>query len=221
MHMSQHANEIVKAAEVHVKEALGEDGSGHDWQHVDRVRRMALRIAEEEGADPFVVELAALLHDIADWKFRGGDEEAGPREARAWMEEQGVPESVMSHVCSIIRGVSFRGAGVLTPMNTKEGMAVQDADRLDAIGAIGIARAFLYGGSRGHAMYRPGEKPELHASFEEYRNKTGSVIAHFSEKLLLLKDRMHTDAAQRIAEERHAFMEQFLSRFHDEREGRA
>jgi uncharacterized protein len=186
---------------------------------VHRVRRVALRLAREEGADLYVVELAALLHDLADHKFHGGDETAGPRAARAWLQSLGAEEAVIAHVAAIIAGVSYKGAGVATPMETPEGRVVQDADRLDAIGAIGIARTFAYGGSRGRPMHEPDAEPEAHGSFAAYKASTGPTINHFHEKLLLLRDRMNTDAARRMAEGRHRFMEHFLERFHAEWEG--
>jgi uncharacterized protein len=202
-----------------VKAKLSGEGSGHDWFHVERVWKSAITIATQEHADMFVVELAALLHDIADWKFAGGDDTAGPREARRWLESLNVHEQTIVHVCTIISDLSFKGAGVRTTMQSREGMVVQDADRLDAIGAIGIARAFAYGGHKGSELYNPDVKPELHTSFEQYKKSRGNTINHFYEKLLLLKDRMNTPTAQRIAAERHAYMEQFLERFYREWEG--
>lgn len=170
----------------------------------------------EEGADLLVVELAALLHDIADWKFAGGDETAGPRAAREWLERLGVPTDVTNHVCAIIAQMSFKGAGVQSTMPTIEGKVVQDADRLDALGAIGIARAFAYGGHRGSPIHDPDLKPVLHTSFEHYKAGRGSTINHFHEKLLLLKDRMNTATGRRLARERHEFMVEFLQRFERE-----
>jgi uncharacterized protein len=168
----------------------------------------------------FVVELAALLHDIADWKFNDGDINEGPLQSRVWLQSLGVDQGVISHVCEIIGGISYKGAGVTTTMRTIEGKVVQDADRLDAIGAIGIARTFAYGGHINHEIYNPEKKPELHNTFEEYRNGTGSVINHFYEKLLLLKDLMNTETAKRIAIGRHSFMEKFLDRFFGEWDGK-
>lgn len=211
---------IIAATAEYVKAKLSGEGSGHDWFHVERVWKNAVRIGAVENADMFVVELAALLHDIADWKFAGGDESAGPRAAREWLESVHVDEQTIAHVCEIIRDISFKGAGVTTSMKTKEGMIVQDADRLDALGAIGIARAFAYGGHKGSELYNPHAKPELHASFDEYKRSRGNTINHFYEKLLLLRDRMNTLTARRIAEERHAFMETFLQQFFKEWEGR-
>jgi uncharacterized protein len=209
-------DEILRRTEAYVRQQMHGEGTGHDWWHVDRVRRMALRLARDEGADPYVAELAGLLHDIADHKFHGGDETAGPRAARAWLAEAGADAADVEHVATIIAELSFKGAGVATPMSTAEGRVVQDADRLDAIGAIGIARAFAYGGSRGRPLHEPGAAPELHDSFERYKSSTGPTINHFHEKLLLLRGRMNTAAARRIAGERHRFMEAFLDRFHQE-----
>lgn len=206
-------DEIVQRTDAYVREKMSGEGTGHDWWHVHRVRQMALRLADEEGADRYVVELAALLHDIADHKFHGGDETAGPRTARAWLAECGADPTTVDDVADIIARLSFKGAGVPTPMPTREGQVVQDADRLEAIGAIGIARAFAYGGSRGRALHDPDEAPELHESFDGYKRGTGSTINHFHEKLLLLRDRMNTPTARRIAEGRHRFMEAFLERF--------
>ncbi len=177
---------------------------------------MALTIGRGEGADLYVVELAALLHDIADWKFHGGDDALGPSRAAEWLAGLGVEPGVIEHVAEIIRGVSFKGAGVATPMRTLEGQVVQDADRLDAIGAIGIARAFAYGGHAGRALYDPAIVADEHSSFEAYKKNSGPTINHFHEKLLLLKDRMNTPTARRLAEGRHRFMVDFLQRFHAE-----
>ena len=217
--MEQTRAEVLSRTEAHVRRAMSGEGTGHDWWHVDRVRKMALRLAAEECADPYVTELAALLHDLADHKFHGGDETAGPRAARAWLQSAGADAETIDRVCAIVAGVSFRGAGVETPMPTPEGRVVQDADRLDALGAIGIARAFAYGGSRGRPLHDPGSAPEAHDSFEAYRAGTGATTNHFHEKLFLLRDRMHTAAARRVAEGRHRFMEEYLARFRAEWEG--
>src|SRR5688500_6121981 len=203
----------------HVRNLLDGDSAGHDWWHIDRVRRVALIIAREENGDLFLVELAALLHDVADWKFAGGDHEAGPKAARRWMESLGVDAETVEQVCEIIAGLSFKGAGVATPMRSLEGQIVQDADRLDALGAIGIARTFAYGGHKGQAMHDPAIPPQMHASFEAYKNNVGTTINHFYEKLLLLKDRMNTTAGKRLAADRHAYMEQFLEQFLAEWQG--
>lgn len=211
--------EILERTEAFVRARMEGEGTGHDWWHVDRVRRTALRLAAGEGADPYVVELAALLHDVADHKFHGGDETAGPRAAREWLEGVGADAGTVEHVCAIVAELSFKGAGVATPMSTREGAVVQDADRLDAIGAIGIARTFAYGGSRGRPLHDPEARPEAHASFEAYKASAGPTVNHFYEKLLLLRERMNTAAARRVAGERHRFMEEFLERFFHEWEG--
>jgi uncharacterized protein len=210
---------VVERTQEHVRRMLHGDTSGHDWWHIERVRQMALRLGEQEGADPFVVELAALLHDIADWKFYQGDSEAGPRVATAWLEECGVDNAVIEHVCAIIREISFKGSGVPTPMASIEGDVVQDADRLDALGAIGIARAFAYGGHQGHEIHNPDVESESHETFDAYRASAGPTINHFHEKLLLLAERMNTEAARRLAKGRHEFVETFLARFDREWSG--
>ena len=213
--MSQPVIEKVRRfAEAH----FGEDASGHDWWHVHRVWRTARALAEAEGADRTVVEIAALLHDVADWKLSEQGEEAGLRTLRELLAGE-LPEETIEHICDIVKGVSYKGAGVDTPMATLEGRVVQDADRLDALGAVGIARAFAYGGSRGRLIHDPAQPPVLHASFEEYKNNRGPSTNHFYEKLLLLKDRMQTVTGKTWAEERHRFMEDFLEQFFREWDG--
>jgi uncharacterized protein len=212
---------ILKRTAEHIEQLLGGDSSGHDWWHIARVRASALAIGKAEQADLYVVELAALLHDIADWKFHGGDDKAGPRAAEAWMTELGVDSATIAHVCEIIATLSFKGAQVATPMRTIEGRVVQDADRLDAIGAVGIARTFAYGGHAGQPMHDPTQAPEAHATFADYKSKRTTTINHFYEKLLLLKDRMNTDTARRLAEARHTFMQCFLDEFDNEWNGRS
>lgn len=212
--------QIINQTAEYVKKVLKGEGTGHDWWHVYRVWKNAIHLCKEEDADLFVVQLAALLHDIADWKFNGGDDSIGPKLAREWLERMQVDEDVISHVCEIIKEVSFKGAGVKNQMKTIEGMVVQDADRLDALGAIGIARTFAYGGYKGREIYNPDIKPERHETFEAYKTKSGPSINHFYEKLLLLKELMNTKAAKAIAEQRHQFMEQYLDRFYREWEGR-
>jgi len=209
-------NPLVARTQEFVRQTLPTDATGHDWHHVFRVRRNAIEIARAEGADLLVVELAALLHDIADHKFHGGDESAGPRVARQWLESLAAPAELVDHVCQIIARLSFKGAAVAQEPLSLEGQAVQDADRLDALGAIGIARAFAYGGQKGQVLYDPDVAPQLHASFEAYKKGVGTSINHFYEKLLLLKDRMHTPTGRRMAAERHAFLEEFLRRFREE-----
>jgi uncharacterized protein len=199
-----------------VKRELHGDSSGHDWWHVHRVWQMAITLAEEEGADLFVVQLAALLHDIADWKFHKGDDKKGGIIAREWLQSLQLKEDIIAHVCQIINDISFKGAGVKTSMQCLEGMVVQDADRLDALGAIGIARAFAYGGHKGRVMYDPDVAPVLHQSFEQYKSSQGTTINHFYEKLFLLKDLMNTKAALKIAQDRELYMKEFVRRFQEE-----
>lgn len=196
-----------------VRQRLESDSSGHDWWHIDRVRRTAVCLAKEENADPVTVELAALLHDVADWKLHDGTEESGLAMLDQWMIDWDVPASMRESVLTIIREISFKGAQVATPMSSVEGAVVQDADRLDAIGAIGIGRAFAFGGSRGRAMHDPDNAPEMHTSFDDYKKKSGPTINHFYEKLLLLRDRMNTNAARALADHRHLVMEEFLQEF--------
>jgi uncharacterized protein len=204
---------IIDRTVEHVRHALAGDASGHDWWHVHRVWKTAVLLGREERADLHIVELAALLHDIADWKFHGGDDTAGPRAAREWLSGLDVEPATIDHVCDVIAHLSFKGTGVATPMATLEGRVVQDADRLDALGAIGIARAFAYGGHAGRALYDPAVPPVEHDSFAAYKKNNGPTLNHFFEKLLLLKDRMNTASGRRIATERHALMEQFVARF--------
>ncbi|MDB5166360.1 MAG: hypothetical protein JWM37_432 [Candidatus Saccharibacteria bacterium] len=216
----QEKSEIIAQTADYVKEKFQSESSGHDWWHMFRVWQLSKHILETEpDADPFVTELAALLHDIADWKFHNGDEEAGPRAARVWLQELSVDETIIVSIEDIIRTVSYKGAGVPSNMATIEGKIVHDADKLDAIGAIGIARTFAYGGMKGNGMYDPDQKPESHADFASYQKSNGPTINHFYEKLLLLKERMYTDTAKQMAAGRHAFMEAFLERFYREWDG--
>jgi len=212
-------DQIIIQTTEYIKAKLMGEGSGHDWWHVYRVWKNAIHIGKQESVDLFVVELAALLHDVADWKFHDGNEEIGPQVAKDWLESLGVSEEIVSHVCQIIKDISFKGAGVVTAMKTTEGMVVQDADRLDALGAIGIARTFAYGGSKNREMYNPDINPEMHASFEQYKKSQETSINHFYEKLLLLKELMNTATAKQIAEKRHAVMEDYLAQFYREWEG--
>lgn len=214
------SRDIIEKTREYVEQTLKGEGSGHDWWHVYRVWKMAQHIAQgEKDVDLFVVELAALLHDIADWKFNGGDEDTGAKVSREWLTKLGVDKAVVDHVCDIIATSSFKGAEVKSEMKTLEGKVVQDADRLDAIGAIGIGRTFAYGGHTNREMYNPDIKPEMHTTAEQYKNNKSPTINHFYEKLLLLKDLMNTDTAKKIALERHKFMEEYLDRFYKEWEG--
>ncbi|WP_205500732.1 HD domain-containing protein [Rufibacter psychrotolerans] len=207
------AEELVAVTAQHVEKLFAGEGSGHDWWHIKRVWQNALQIGRQEQADLTIVQLGALLHDIADWKFHAGDEEAGPRAAREWLASHHAPESLIARVCQIIREVTFKGAGVDTTPSTLEAQVVQDADRLDAIGAIGIGRAFAYGGHKGREMYHPGQAPQLHASFEEYKKNQAPTLNHFYEKLFLLKDRLNTRTGLQMAQERHQYMQQFVQQF--------
>jgi uncharacterized protein len=197
----------------YVKSFLDSDVSGHDWWHVYRVWRIATGLANTENADLLIVQLAALLHDISDYKLNGGDYEKGAEMAREWLNKFPLDESVVGHVCDIISRISFRGALVEPEVMTIEAMVVQDADRLDAIGAIGIARAFAYGGVKGLKIYDPDIQSTLHKSFQEYQNRQGGSINHFYEKLLVLKDLMNTASAKTVAIRRHKILQDFLTDF--------
>jgi uncharacterized protein len=203
----------------YVRDLLESEGSGHDWWHIYRVWQNAIKICDAENADRTVVELAALLHDIADWKFNDGNLKLSGEKAREWMNSISVPLEIQNHVCAIIDVVSFKGAGVKDSPTTLEGKIVRDADRLDAIGAIGVARTFTYGGFCKQAMHDPDVQPRKHDSFEEYRNTRTTTINHFYEKILLLKDRMETEAAKQIAKDRHEFLEMYLTQFFKEWDG--
>ena len=194
--------------------------AGHDWQHIKRVWTNALHIAQFEQVNNLVVELAALLHDIADSKFHHGDETIGPKKAREFLESIHVDENIIQHVVLIIQNISFKGGNFNQEFTSPELQVVQDADRLDAIGAIGIARAFHYGGFKNREIFNPAIQPKLNMNREEYKNDTGPTINHFYEKLLLLKDRMNTQTGKELAEQRHQFMQNFLDQFHAEMEGK-
>lgn len=203
-----------------VKEQLSGAEGGHDWFHIERVWKNTLLILENENANRLICELAALLHDIADSKFHGGDEELGPAIAGRFLEEQQVDTAVINEVKLIIKNMSYKASLGQVHYRSKEMEVVQDADRLDAIGAIGIARAFNYGGFKNRALHDPTIKPEQNLSKEAYKNTQAPTINHFYEKLLLLKDKMNTDTAKTIAQQRHNFMESFLEQFYAEWEGR-
>lgn len=202
-----------------VKEQLANAEGGHDWFHIERVYKNALLIAEGEKCDLTVVKLGSLLHDIADSKFHDGDETVGPRLARQFLEQQGAPEDMIVHVLNIIENISFKGGNFERSFNSIELQIVQDADRLDALGAIGIARAFNYGGFKGRALYDPAIAPNLNMTREEYKATTAPTLNHFYEKLLLLKDRFNTKTGKKIAEGRHKYMQGFLSQFYAEWDG--
>lgn len=202
-----------------VKETLANAEGGHDWFHIERLWKTARHIAEEEKVDIHVVELAALLHDIADSKFHNGDESVGPRIARTYLESKNLPNEIVEHVVMIIENISFKGGNHVTNFSSKELLVVQDADRLDAIGAIGIARAFNYGGFKNRALYDPSIPPNLNMDKETYKKSSAPTINHFYEKLLQLRDRMNTATGKKIAEERHRFMELYLEQFYKEWSG--
>jgi len=202
-----------------VKNQLTNAEGGHDWFHIERVYKNALLIAEEEDCDITIVKLGALLHDIADSKFHDGDEKIGPKTARIFLESQNVSEDIISHVISIIENISFKGGNFEKKFNSKELEIVQDADRLDAIGAIGIARTFNYGGFKNRPLYNPNIQPNLNMSKEEYKNSESPTLNHFYEKLLLLKDKMNTETGKKIAQKRHDFMITYLSQFYAEWDG--
>ncbi|MFN1835495.1 HD domain-containing protein [Balneola sp. MJW-20] len=208
--------EIIDRTTQYIQDLLRDEGTGHDWWHIKRVRDMALFLADKEGADLFVVEVAALLHDIADHKFHDGDENIGPAKAREWLHSLNADDDLINEIVTIIREVSFKGAHVNTEMSSIEGQVVQDADRLDALGAIGIGRAFAYGGYKERPMYDPDIDPVMHHSFEAYKKEAGPTVNHFYEKLFLLKDRMNTSTAKKIARRRHNYMKDFIDTFMSE-----
>ena len=202
-----------------VKKQLENAESGHNWFHMERVYNNALLIAKDETCNLEVVQLAALLHDIADSKFHDGDETVGPKVARAFLTSENVSEETINHVVKIIENISFKGGNFEKQFTSKELVIVQDADRLDAIGAVGIARTFNYGGYKNREIYNPEISPNLTMSKEEYKNSTAPTINHFYEKLLLLKDKMNTETGKKIAQLRHDFMETFLEQFYNEWNG--
>lgn len=203
-----------------VKETLENAEGGHDWFHIERVYKNSCLIAESEDCDLLVVKLSALLHDIADSKFHKGDETVGPAVAKGFLEKEQVSEEVIEHIIKIIENISFKGGNEQKSFHSKELAVVQDADRLDAIGAIGIARTFNYGGFKNRKLYDPAIKPNLKLTKEEYKKSTAPTINHFYEKLLLLKDKMNTETGKKLAIERHKFMETFLKQFYAEWDGR-
>jgi uncharacterized protein len=210
---------ILEVTIKYVKEILTEAEGGHDWFHIERVWKNAKLIAAKEHCDIEVVQLAALLHDIADSKFHGGNEEIGPTMAREFLENAGLKPQKVDHIVAIVENVSFKGGHNTRSHSSIELDIVQDADRLDAIGAIGIARTFNYGGFKNRAMYDPSIAPNLNMTKEEYKKSTAPTINHFYEKLLLLKDLMNTESGKRIAEQRHGFMESYLDQFYGEWNG--
>ncbi|WP_443937323.1 HD domain-containing protein [Pedobacter sp. MW01-1-1] len=203
-----------------VQKTLENAEAGHDWFHIERVFKTSITINEIEKGDAQVVSFAALLHDIADPKFNNGDEAIGPNTAEAFLNSIGVSPEVVAHVKLIIQNMSFKNSFDGVGFTSKEMEIVQDADRLDAIGAIGIARAFTYGGFKNRTLYDPAIKPKQHLTKESYKNTTAPTINHFYEKLLLLKDKMNTTTGKAMAAERHAFMLDYLTHFYQEWEGK-
>lgn len=211
---------IIQNTITFVKETLADAEGGHDWFHIERVYKNALQIAQGENVDVFIVSLGALLHDIADAKFHDGDESIGPKKARTFLASHNVTEEVIVHIENIIQYISFKsslGEGAL--FSSPELQVIQDADRLDALGAIGIARCFNYGGFKNRVLYDPSIPPNLNMTKEEYKKSKSPTINHFYEKLLLLKDKMNTETGRRIAKKRHQYMEGFLQQFYDEWNG--
>lgn len=212
---------IIKNTVQFVKETLRDAEGGHDWFHIQRVWNNAKLISKGEDVDLFIVELGALLHDIADAKFYDGDESVGPKKARKFLEDQKVSEEVILHIENIIKHISYKSSlSNEVDFNSPELSVVQDADRLDAIGAIGIARCFNYGGFKNRVLYDPTISPNLHMTKEEYKKSASPTINHFYEKLLLLKDKMNTETGKQIAENRHKYMEDFLTQFYNEWDGK-
>ncbi len=209
--------QVVDKTEKFIHEIFSIEGSGHDWWHIFRVREMALKIAKIEGGKLFRIEMAALLHDLDDWKLNA---ETKKFKTEEWLAQFKLNQPDVTAILQIISQVSFKGAGIETPSTTLEAQIVQDADRLDAMGAIGIARAFTYGGNKGRLIHEPGIQPVFHADFETYKQGTAPTINHFYEKLLLLKDRMNTNTAKKLAKQRHHFMEDYLKQFFNEWENK-
>lgn len=212
-------SQLLDSTVAFVKKELANAEGGHDWFHIERVFKNALLISKTEKVDPIVVSLGALLHDIADSKFYQGDETIGPKKAKEFLNSENVSEGVTNHVIQIIENISFKGGHKNQTFFSKELSVVQDADRLDALGAIGIARCFNYGGFKNRKLYDPTIKPNLKMTPSEYKNSTSPTINHFYEKLLLLKNKMNTTTGKQIAENRHKYMEGFLEQFYGEWNG--
>lgn len=205
--------EAINLTENYIRNIFENESTGHDWWHINRVRNIALKIADSEGGNRFIIEMSALLHDVDDWKINA---EGNSSRATKWLKNIKTADSDSKRILEVIEQVSFKGAGVKNEANNIEAKIVQDADRLDAIGAIGIARTFAYGGSKQRPIYIPEIKPELHEDFDSYKKTTAPTINHFYEKLLLLKNRLNTKTAIEIAKNRHTFMETFLEQFFKE-----
>ncbi len=213
------SEKIISKTIQYVQETLENAEGGHDWWHIYRVWKNAKHIAKTENVNLLIVELGALLHDIADSKFNNGDENIGPQKAKVFLQSTHIDDDTINHVVQIIKNISYKGGKVARTFSSKELDVVQDADRLDAIGAIGIARAFSYGGFKNRAIYNPNIKPNLNMTKAEYKNSTAPTINHFYEKLLLLKDLMNTKTGKQLAQKRHRFMQTYLNQFYAEWEG--
>ncbi|WCO01565.1 HD domain-containing protein [Psychroserpens ponticola] len=213
------SEEIIEKTKDFVKITLENAEGGHDWFHIERVYKNALLISKKENVDLFIVSLGALLHDIADSKFHNGDESIGPQKARAFLLDINVDSEAIEHVVKIIENISFKGGNVSQNFSSAELDVVQDADRLDALGAIGIARTFNYGGFKNRKLYDPSIEPDLNMNKEAYKASKAPTINHFYEKLLLLKNRMNTKTGTQIAIKRHNYMKSFLQQFYSEWNG--
>jgi uncharacterized protein len=211
--------DLISKTILFVKQNLENAEGGHDWFHIQRVYKNSLLIAQDEVCDTKVVQLGALLHDIADSKFHDGDETIGPKKARQFLESENVNQEMIDHVVNIIENISFKGGNFDKKFSSIELDIIQDADRLDAIGAIGIARTFNYGGFKNRPLYNPAIAPNTKMTKEEYKKNEAPTINHFYEKLLLLKDKMNTEKGKQIAQQRHRYMEGFLAQFYAEWEG--
>src|SRR5690554_5189464 len=207
---------VIQTIEERIKKQFMNEGTGHDWYHIDRVRKMAMHIQKREGGNPFVIELAALLHDVSDHKFNGGDFEKGGIVAREWLTKLKVDEEIIQAVTEIVNNISFKGSGEKDVLEILEGKIVQDADRLDAIGAIGIARTFAYGGKVDQPIYDPTVPPKKNQNKESYVSERSHTINHFYEKLLLIENRMNTPTGKLLAKERTDYMKGFLFQFYKE-----
>lgn len=212
--------QIISNTIAFVKETLKDAEGGHDWFHIERVYNNSLLIAKTENVNNLVIALGALLHDIADSKFYNGDETIGPKIAREFLFKQNVDSIIIEHVINIIENISFKGGNEAQKFKSAELDVIQDADRLDAIGAIGIARCFNYGGFKNRKLFDPSILPNMNMTKEEYKKSMAPTINHFYEKLLLLKDRMNTNTGREIASKRHKFMEQYLEQFYAEWDGK-
>ena len=212
-------NPVVHEISEHIKNLLARESTGHDWWHSERVRKAAVYICKHEGGNRLIIECSALLHDIDDWKFIADRDETPRLSICDILSQSHIEPNIIHSISEIIDGISFKGAGAFQPQLSLEGQIVQDADRLDALGAIGIARAFAYGGYKRRPIFDPDVSPYLHRNFEEYKSKQSTTVNHFFEKLLLLKDRMNTPTGKHLAERRHQFISNYLQIFMDEWNG--